>query len=1078
MKTLRLLLMVLVATPVFSPLFGQNQNNQNGSVAYVQSAPTGACYAGALIQQLVTSTGATYTCQSITAGVGTWTLLGGSGSGTVSGQVVGQLPLTTNLGTALTFTTPVEAFVSAWCQSSTSCNPGGGIADESQAIRAIQTFYNCCTANGVSLNIIDDMTGTQTWSEEPLINSFIGRFDFKTNGASHQVRLDGMSTFTIPSGVQSHGMGGSSSDNIPENTTIAACNPLTDNCANGGFQIQNSSSTTLGLSASGSLTTVTFGASVNFSTSTTAVNQLTAGRKLCIAGATGTIWNGCFTVNSVTGSSGAVTAVVLNTDSTEQTGSCASPCTAAVAYLNTPVVSIGAGGGGGAYGTRLGDIIIDGHLMIGSSCLADGQGEEGAGTDGAINCYNTPESGFDFEQSSIYGGPSSSGLTNTGPYNSLAVNFNPFPVTLIGGANCSNAGFGTCNGSGKVPVGSGILCTAPANTSNAANFGVLTPNPCVNPGWVAIQETGLVGTQGNGPIMRATVSCADKAAAGSGCIFQPLGQIQPTGLVCMGIHCSFGDIHTEFMQNGVDFCGDSAINNSLYAVYGTTITSGVNWFAGGLIGFTGIGVDIGTSGNGATCNDINILGANIGAKTGTLIKDNITACTITGSSTEQVETYMLGHGSPQGRWSSSPQCSNIVNSETIGSTSAASTPSGVENATVGFQINGAAASKSVLCGNGTDFISCLSGVPVDATNPATLLSTDRANYLNWTSGTALALPAVSGNFASNFPFNLKNTAGSTLTITPNAGASDLCDGSATCTILNNWDAFIYQDSTSAPGHWFTVKLPTFAAFGSTCANPLAWSTTTGFSCLSGTSGGVPYFSAANTWGTSGALTSNVLIKGGGAGNPPANSLFTDTGTTATYTGTGGVLSPIFTANGTTAGFFDFPQGSTSAAVAPCNTANSICYQAPTSVTAQLRVFASTPATGFELFTNSAGTMTETISATSGTLTSGVGTWGNSAINTVLASTVANVAGHFTNLQVVTALFGTCTTAPIFNVFDGTTNTGSTVTAAGSTQTKGTGTSTAQTLTFAAGDIIGIYISSAGGTCTADLYTVTAQYSIP
>ena len=123
-------------------------------------------------------------------------------------------------------------------------------------------------------------------------------------------------------------------------------------------------------------------------------------------------------------------------------------------------------------------------------------------------------------------------------------------------------------------------------------------------------------------------------------------------------------------------------------------------------------------------------------------------------------------------------------------------------------------------------------------------------------------------------------------------------------------------------------------------------------------------------------------------------------------------------------------------------------------------------------------MTETISATSGTLTSGVGAWGNSAINTVLASTVANVAGHFTNLQVVTALFNTCTTAPIFNVFDGTSNTGSTVTATGSTQTKGTGTSTAQTQTFAAGDIIGIYISTAGVTCTTDQFTVTAQYSIP
>jgi hypothetical protein len=144
----------------------------------------------------------------------------------------------------------------------------------------------------------------------------------------------------------------------------------------------------------------------------------------------------------------------------------------------------------------------------------------------------------------------------------------------------------------------------------------------------------------------------------------------------------------------------------------------------------------------------------------------------------------------------------------------------------------------------------------------------------------------------------------------------------------------------------------------------------------------------------------------------------------------------------------------------------------------LRVFASAPATGFELFTNSSGTMTETISATSGTLNSGFGLLGTLAINTVLASTVANVAGHFTNIQVVTALGGTCTTLPQFNVFDGASNTGSAVTANAATQTKGTGNSTAQTLTFASGDVIGIFISTAGGTCVANDFIVSAQYSIP
>jgi hypothetical protein len=123
-------------------------------------------------------------------------------------------------------------------------------------------------------------------------------------------------------------------------------------------------------------------------------------------------------------------------------------------------------------------------------------------------------------------------------------------------------------------------------------------------------------------------------------------------------------------------------------------------------------------------------------------------------------------------------------------------------------------------------------------------------------------------------------------------------------------------------------------------------------------------------------------------------------------------------------------------------------------------------------------MTETIQGTQGSLSSGLGLLGTLAVNAPLSSTVAAYAGHFTNLQVVTSLGGTCTTPPQFNVFDGTTNVGSTVTASATTQTKGTGTSTAQTLPFAAGDSIGIYISTAGGTCVANNFIVTAQYSTP
>jgi hypothetical protein len=117
-------------------------------------------------------------------------------------------------------------------------------------------------------------------------------------------------------------------------------------------------------------------------------------------------------------------------------------------------------------------------------------------------------------------------------------------------------------------------------------------------------------------------------------------------------------------------------------------------------------------------------------------------------------------------------------------------------------------------------------------------------------------------------------------------------------------------------------------------------------------------------------------------------------------------------------------------------------------------------------------------ASQGTISTGPAIFGSSAVNTVVATTIAGQAGHFTNLAITSVLGGTCTTAPTFNVFDGTTNVGTAKIATSTTQTKGTTTNQTQTLTFAAGDIIGVYISIAGSVCTTDTWVVSAQYSTP
>lgn len=85
------------------------------------------------------------------------------------------------------------------------------------------------------------------------------------------------------------------------------------------------------------------------------------------------------------------------------------------------------------------------------------------------------------------------------------------------------------------------------------------------------------------------------------------------------------------------------------------------------------------------------------------------------------------------------------------------------------------------------------------------------------------------------------------------------------------------------------------------------------------------------------LTTGYLPKAT-SGTAIGNSLCDEgitTASTMTCTDTAGIAAPKYTSTGTTAGFIDFPQGTTSAAVAPCNTATSICEQAPASVTSYL-----------------------------------------------------------------------------------------------------------------------------------------------
>lgn len=127
---------------------------------------------------------------------------------------------------------------------------------------------------------------------------------------------------------------------------------------------------------------------------------------------------------------------------------------------------------------------------------------------------------------------------------------------------------------------------------------------------------------------------------------------------------------------------------------------------------------------------------------------------------------------------------------------------------------------------------------VAVSTPATpypLASTDRATYLRLTGGStfAITLCQITGTCANNLPFVVGNFNSSTLTFTANA--ADKVNNSATggtLPVLSNFAVWMYQDSSTAPGNWWPIRVPMYEAFGNTCANSLNWSTTAGFGCNS------------------------------------------------------------------------------------------------------------------------------------------------------------------------------------------------------------------------------------------------------
>lgn len=120
----------------------------------------------------------------------------------------------------------------------------------------------------------------------------------------------------------------------------------------------------------------------------------------------------------------------------------------------------------------------------------------------------------------------------------------------------------------------------------------------------------------------------------------------------------------------------------------------------------------------------------------------------------------------------------------------------------------------------------------------------------------------------------------------------------------------------------------------------------------------------------------------------------------------------------------------------------------------------------------------------GYLVSGSGIYGNNTsgnfpTGSILMQATAQKPGHFVTLTSTNLSLngGSCSTAPTFNVFDGSTN-GTAKIASASAQAQGTATTQAETLPFLAGDTIGLFVSTQGATCLAPTFAVSATLNYP
>lgn len=561
--------------------------------------------------------------------------------------------------------TAQPTYVSSFCGSTSICS-----TDESVAIQAIVTATGCgATGN---CYVVDDMCGIQTWSTQPFSNgsnSLVGKFEFKSNCPAsnpHIVSVDGVSTILTPSGLIISGQGTASSARTPQynggaggqltGTYIRACNPVIYPCIHGGFTIQSGTIASITTASNYSVITMV---GKPFDNNVSHFNNISEYRFVLLAnvGAVGGAQptdNGAWIVdNCAPGANTCATATQAFKVAGTLTA-CASSC-GGTAFLDTPLMAIGSGGGVGVFGTRIENLTIDCSFMQGCGGWVNAVGQELTGLS-QVNSWNATMYYGRIDESQAYAG-ASAGATNSGPYGPLSGNVQ---IISCGNTTCACQGFSSgCSSNtkgtpGTVALGTDMSC---GHGTSKATISAVGGDPCTNASFGSFLFSGSATQQGIGRLVgHITSTISDKSGGAfavpglwgvtsSGNTWTQGGQagMFTCGMNIIGTHMESDDFHPEFYPTAICIGGDPSRTPTYYYAYtastssgqaptmGVTVNGGYLNFLGGTDGGGGVAnailVDIGGSiSDAAQIGDVELQNMTYnggGGATTTVVKDNV-----------------------------------------------------------------------------------------------------------------------------------------------------------------------------------------------------------------------------------------------------------------------------------------------------------------------------------------------------------------------------------------------------------------------------------------------------------------------